>query len=225
MTVPRIAMIMVLGASTGCFDSDLGNVKSVDVPANQLAIEPTITDAEPPASDGMVPVVVQFFQITGQSTDLVKLSSATLSINGVVVPYGSMGYATRIPIVAEGGGIMFTYTRTGTTAQFIYRVPPRPTITSPTANQVVARAVNLTIAYGASTGQAVRPLAADASFNTVGIEQTDNGTAMLDVTGLRPGAGSVSVARRFVTSVAGSGFQSAAVTYTIYSLPTPVTWQ
>jgi hypothetical protein len=221
MTVPRIAMIMVLGASTACFDTDLGNVKSVDVPASQLAIEPTIADAEPPAADGMLPVVVQFFE----GNDYVKLSSATLSINGVMVPYGSMGYATRIPVVAAGGSITFTYTRAGSTTQFTYRVPPRPTINSPVANEVVVRSVNLMITYGASTAQAVRPLAADASLSTVGIEQTDNGTALLDVTGLRPGAGSVSLARRFVTTPSGSGFQSAAVTYTITSLPTPVTWQ
>jgi hypothetical protein len=221
MTVPRIAMIMVLGVSTGCLDTSLGNVKSVDVPASQLAIEPTIADPEPPAPDGMVSVVVQFFQ----GTDYVKLSSATLSINGMTVPYGTMGYATRIPIVAEGGGITFTYTRAGTPTQFIYRVPPRPTITSPMANSTVVRAANLMITYAASTGEAVRPLAADASLNTIGIEQTDNGMATLDVTGLRPGTGSVSLARRYVTAPPQSGFQSAAVTYTIVSLPTPVMWE
>lgn len=221
MTVPRIAMLMVLSASTACFDTDLGNVKSVDVPANQLVIEPTIADPVPPASDGTIPVTVQFFQ----GSDLVKLGSATISVNGVAMPYGSMGYATRIPIVAAGGGIMFTYTHAGSTTQFIYRVPPRPTVTSPTANEVVVRSLMLMISYAASTGEAVRPLASDATIGTIGIEQTDNGMAFLDVTGLRPGAGSVSVARRFVTTPSGSGFQSAAVTYTITSLPTPVTWQ
>jgi hypothetical protein len=221
MTVPQIAMIMVLGASTACFDTDLGNVKSVDVPASQLAIEPTLADPEPPAADGMIAVVVQFFQ----GSDYVKLSSATLSINGVMVPYGTMGYATRIPLVAAGGSITFTYTRAGTTTQFTYRVPSRPTITSPAANDVVMRSLILPITYPSSTGQAVRPLAADASLGTIGIEQTDNGMATLDVTGLRPGAGTVSLARRFVTTPTGSGFQSAAVTYTITSLPTPVIWQ
>jgi hypothetical protein len=221
MTVPRIAMIMVLGVSTGCLDTSLGNVMSVDAPASQLAIEPAIGDPEPPAPDGMVAVVVQFFK----GTDYVKLSSATLSINGVTVPYGSMGYATRIPIVPEGGGITFTYTHAGSTTQFTYRVPPRPTITSPMANEAVVRGANLLITYAVSTGETVRPLASDASFNTVGIEQTDNGMAFLDVTGLRSGAGSVSLARRYVTSPSGSGFQSAAVTYTITSLPTPVIWQ
>lgn len=220
MTVPRIAMIMVLGASTGC-GSGLADIKSVDVPASQLVIEPTIVDADAAPPDGMVPVVVQFFQ----SNEYVKLSSATLSINGAAVPYGSLGYATRIPIVPSGGSITFTYTRAGSATQFVYRVPPRPTITAPVVNEVVPRAVNMMIMYAASTGQAVRPLASDASLGTSGIEQTDNGMAFLDVTGLRPGAGSVGIARRYVNTPPGSGFQSAAVTYTITSLPVPVTWQ
>jgi hypothetical protein len=221
MMVPRIAMIMVLGAWTGCLDSSLGNVKSVDVPASELAIEPTIVDTDPAPPDGMVQVVVQFFQ----SNEYVRLSSATLSINGAAVPYGSMGYVTRIPIVPAGGGITFTYTRAGVATEFTYRVPPRPAVTSPTTNEVVMRTFNLKISYASANGLAVRPLASDASFGTVGIEQSDNGMAFLDVTGLRPGAGSVSVARRYVTTPSGNGFKTAAVTYTITSLPTPVTWQ
>jgi len=220
MTVPRIAMIMVLGASTGCLDSDLG-IKSVDVPASQLQIEPTIVDADAAPPDGMVPVVVQFFQ----SNELVKLSSAALSINGVGIPFGSMGYSTRIPMVASGGNIMFTYTRAGSATQFTYRVPPRPTVTSPAPNEVVPRTLNLMITYAASTGQAVRPLASDGAAGTSGIEQTDNGMAFLDVTGLRSGAGTIGVARRYVSTPSGSGFQSATITYTITSLPIPVTWQ
>lgn len=221
MTVPRIALIMVLGASTGCLDSSLGGVKSVDVPANQLAIEPTIFDADPAPADGMVPVVVQFFM----GNQYVMLSSATLSINGVAVPYGSMGYTTRIPAVTSGGGIDFTHTRNGATTSFTYRVPPRPTVTSPMTNQAVTRVVNLMITYTSANGQGVRPLASDASFDATGIEQSDSGMALLDVSGLRPGAGSVRVARRLVTAMPGTGFQSAAVTYTITSLPTPVIWQ
>src|SRR5262245_48254094 len=141
MTVPRIALLMVLGASMGCLDSSLGEVKSVDVPASQLAIEPTIFDADPAPADGMVSVVVQFFQ----GNEYVKLSSATLTVNSVAVPYGSMGYTTRIPVVTSGGPIIFTYTRAGTVTSFTYRVPPRPTVTSPKANDVVTRAVNLMI--------------------------------------------------------------------------------
>jgi hypothetical protein len=221
MMVPRIAMIMVLSAWTGCLDSSLGGVKSVDVPASQLTIEPTIVDADSAPPDGMIPVDVQFFQ----SNEYVKLSSATLTINNVAVPYGSMGYTARIPIVPSSGVLTFTYTRAGVVTSFAYRVPPRPTITSPTANQVVVRSVNLMINYASANGQGVRPLASDASLGTSGSEQSDNGMAFLDVTGLRPGGGFVGVARRFVTTQAGSGFQNATITYTITSLPTPVSWQ
>lgn len=221
MMVPRIGLIMVLAAWVGCLDTSLGGVKSVDVPASELSIEPTIIDADAAPADGMIPVEVQFFQ----GNDFVRLSAASLSVNGVAVPYGSMGYITKIPIVPSGGGITFKHTRAGVITQFTYRVPPRPTIISPAANDVVPRTVNLMITYVAADGLAVRPLASDASFGTTGIEQSDNGMAFLDVTGLRSGAGSVGVARRYVTTPSGTGFQSAAVTYTITSLPTPVTWQ
>lgn len=221
MTVPRIALVLVLSASMGCLGSDIGEVKSVDVPASQLAIEPTIFDGDPAPADGMVPVTVQFFL----GTDFVKLSAATLTVNDVPVPYTSMGYATKIPMVASGGGILFTYTRAGTPTSFTYRVPPRPTVTSPVANMMVTRLPNLMITYASGNGQGVRPLASDAASNIVGLEGSDSGMAILDVTSLRPGAGSVRVARRLVTSMPGTGFQSAAVTYTITSLPTPVTWQ
>jgi len=221
MTVPRIALILVLGISTGCLDSSLGEVKSTNVPANQLTIEPTIVDSDAAPADGMIPVVVQFFQ----GNEYVRLSTASLSVNGVTVPFGSMGYLAKIPLVPSGGTIAFTHIQAGVTTQLTYRVPPRPTITSPATNEVVPRMTNLMIAYVSADGQAVRPVAADASLGTSGIEQSDNGMAFLDVTGLRPGAGSVGVARRYVTSPSGSGFQSVAVTYTITSLPVPVTWQ
>jgi hypothetical protein len=221
MTVPRIALIMVLGAWAGCLDSSLGEVSSADVPASQLAIEPTIVDTEAAPADGMIPVVVQFFQ----SNEYVKLSTASLSINGVMVPFGSMGYTTKIPIVPSGGSITFTHIRAGVTTQLVYRVPPRPTITSPAANEMVPLTASLMITYVSANGLAVLPIATDASLGTAGHEQPDNGMAFLDVTGLRAGSGSVGLVRRYVTAQSGSGFQSAAVTYTITSLPTPVTWQ
>jgi hypothetical protein len=221
MTVPRIALILVLAAWAACLDSSLGEVKAVDVPASQLAIEPTIDDLDAAPPDGMIPVVVQFFQ----GSQYVRLSTASLSINGVAVPYGSMGYSTRIPIVPSGGSITFTHIRAGVTTQLTYRVPPRPTITSPETNEVVPRRVNLMIMYVSASGQAVRPIAADGLAGTAGIEQSDSGMALLDVTGLRSGAGTIGLARRYVTSPSGSGFQSVAVTYTITSLPVPVSWQ
>jgi hypothetical protein len=221
MMVPRITMIMVLGAWAGCLDSSLGDVTSVNLPANQLQIEPQIVDADAAPADGKVPVVVQFFH----ASDYVKLASGSVSANGVPLPWGSTGYAARIPIVPPGGSILFAYTRAGTTTQFTYPVPPRPVVTSPVANDAVLRSLNLMITYVSSSSFGVRPLAADSGFGVTGGEQSDTGTAFLDVSGLRPGSGSVGVTRRLVSTPPDNGFQSAAVTYDITSLPTPVIWQ
>lgn len=221
MTALRIAMIMVLGAWAGCLDSNFG-VNAVDLPANQLSIEPTIDDPDAAPADGMIPVTVQFFH----ANDYVKLASASISANGVTLPFGATGYATRIPIVPSGGNIVFAYTRAGITTQFPYRVPQRPTITAPTANDPLLRAANLMINYVSSpSGSTVHPVASDASAGITGGEQSETGTAFLDVSGLRPGPGSVGIVRRIVTTPPNSGFASAAVTYSITSLPTPVVWQ
>jgi hypothetical protein len=221
MTVPRITMIMVLGAWAGCIDTSLGEVKAVDLPASQLAIEPSIIDSDAAPSDGMVPVVVQFFH----ANDYVKLASGSVSVNGVTLPWGTMGYAARIPIVASGGSILFTYMRAGGATQFSYRVPPRPVVTSPGANETVQRGPNLMISYVSATSSGVRPVASDGALGASGAEQSDTGMAFLDVGGLRSGPGSVGVTRRIVSTPPGNGFQSAVVTYTITSLPTPVIWQ
>lgn len=221
MTVPRIAMIMGLGVWAACLDTSPGNVTSVNVPVSQLAIEPTIVDAEAVPTDGKVPVEIQFFQ----GNNYVKLGSGTVTVNGVAVPYGTMGYTARVPIVAPGGTLMFTVVQSGKTTQFPYEVPPRPTIKMPAANELVLRSANLMISYVAATGHAVRPLAADAAAATSGIEQSDNGTAFIDVSGLGPGPGSVGLTRRYVTTPSNTGFQNAVVTYSITSVPSPVTWQ
>lgn len=221
MRVLRIAVIMVLGAWAGCVDSSNGGVMSTDSPASRLSIEPTIDDTDPMPADGMVSVVVKFFQ----SNEYVRLNSATVSINGVAIPYSTSGYATRIPVVSSGGAIAFKHVQSGVTTEFTYTVPPRPTVTAPAANELIPRTANLMIDYVSANGHAVRPTAKDASFSTTGIEQSDNGMAFLDVSGLRIGAGSVSVARRYVTTPSGTGFGGATITYTIASLPTPVTWQ
>lgn len=219
--MPRIAMLMVLGAWVGCVDSSNGGVKSVSAPASQLKIEPTIDDSDPAPADGMVPLVVKFFQ----ANEYVRLSSATLTVDGVAVPYSPSGYMARIPQVPSGSAITFKLVASGTPTEFTYQVPPRPIITAPMTNEVVVRATNTPIMYMSGDGQAVRPLAADAGLSTSGIEQSDNGMALIDVTGLRPGAGSVRVARRYVATPSGTGFGGATITYTITSLPTPVSWQ
>lgn len=222
MTVLRITLALVLVGSVGCVDTSLGGVPSVDVPASQLGIEPAIIDAAPAASDGKVPVTVQFFH----ANEFVRLGSGTLTVNGVSLPWSAQGYNARIPIVAAGGTVTFEYVRGGTTAQAVYHVPARPVLTSPTMNEVVERSANVMVTYESASSSGVRPVALDGGdIQASGGEQTDNGMAFLDASGLRPGPGSISVERRYVTTPPGSGFMTTAVTYTIASLPTAVTWQ
>lgn len=220
MTVLRIKMILVLGAWAGCLDS--GDIKSVDAPAGQLSIEPSIVDSDAAPADGKVPVVVQFFQ----QNEPVKLASGTVSVNGVTLPWGTAGYTARVPIVPPGSSLVFAYTHAGTTVQFPYQVPPRPTVVMPMVNDTVVRTLNLMITYVSSNSFGVRPIATDASGTGVaGGLQSDTGMAFIDVSGMRPGQGSVGVLRHVVTTPPDNMFESATVTYDITSLPTPVIWQ
>jgi hypothetical protein len=221
MTVPRIAVIMVLGAWAGCLETSDGGVKSVSSPPSQLSIEPTIVDDNPAPADGMISVVVKIFQ----ANEYVRLSTANLTVNGVTVPYSTSGYITRIPIVPAGGAIKFAHVQSGVTTAFSYEVPPRPTILSPMPDEVVPRTTNMMINYVAAKAHAVRPSAMGGASGTTGIEQSDSGMAFLDVSGLQPSVGSLTLARRYVATPSGTGFQSVTVTYTINSLPTPVGWQ
>lgn len=217
----RIAMLMVLGAWVGCVDTANGGVTSVSAPPSQLKIELGIDDSDPAPADGMVPLILKVFH----GNEYVRLSSATLSVDGMVVPYSPTGYTTRIPQVPTGGAITFKHVESGTTTQITYEVPPRPVLLMPMTNEVVVRTTNTPIMYVSSTGQGVRAFAADAGFSTKGIEQSDTGMTSIDATTLRPGAGSVRVARRFVATPAGTGFEGVTITYTITSPPTPVSWQ
>lgn len=220
MTVLRVKMILVLGVWAGCLDS--GDIKSVDAPAGQLSIEPSIVDSDAAPSDGKIPVVVQFFQ----ANQPVKLASGTISVNGVTLPWSTAGYTARIPIVPSGGSIVFAYTHAGTTAQFTYVVPQRPTVLAPAANDTVVRMFNLMITYASSNSFGVQPLASDGGgIVATGGLQSDTGMAFLDVSGLRPGPGTVGLARHIVSSPPGNMFQAATVTYDITSLPTKVIWQ
>jgi hypothetical protein len=221
MTLQRIAMLMVLGAWVGCVDTANGGVTSVSAPASQLKIELAIDDSDPAPADGTVPLIVKVFH----GNEYVRLSSATLSVDGVVVPYSSTGYMARIQRVPSGSAIMLKMVESGATTQITYEVPPRPVILTPMTNEVVVRSSNTQITYVSATGQGVRALAADAGISTMGIEQSDSGMTFIDVTTLRPGAGSVRVARRYVATPTGTGFEGATITYTITSLPTPVSWQ
>jgi hypothetical protein len=221
MTLPRIAMLMVLGAWVGCTDTENGGVMSISAPAGQLDVELTFDDSDPAPADAMVPVTLKVFH--GQ--DYVRLSSATMTVDDVVVPYSNTGYMVRIPQVPSGGTITFKMVESGTTTQFTYVVPQRPVILMPMTNEIVPRSVSVPITYVSAAGQGVRALAADTGINTkTGTEQSDTGMTSIDATALQPGAGSIRVARRYVVTP-HTGFQGATLTYTITSPPTVVSWQ
>lgn len=223
MMVLRSTVLIVLGAwAAGCVDASNGEVPAADVPASELSIEPTIVDADPAPADGQVSVVVQLFH----ANNYVKLGSgASLAVDGVTLPWSSLGYTGKIPLVGAGGSIVFEHMRGGVTTRVTYAVPPRPTISTPAAGDTVERGTNVMIDYVASTSSGVRPSGSDGSITIPGAEQSETGMALLDVSGLRSGPGSVRLARRIVKSPSGSGFQAAVVTYTITSAPVSVIWQ
>lgn len=217
MTLPAL-----LAALAGCVDRSASETMSVDVPASQLSLEPSIIDSDPAASDGMMPVVVQFFH----GNDFVQLANASVMCNGVAMPWGGLGYAARIPIPAAGSNLVFVHTRAGMTAMAKIKVPARPVITSPASGAVLTRSSSFAIDYVPSSSVGVRPSASDGTVGVDGAEQPDVGKAYVDVSGLHPGAGAVSIAGRFLSTVAaGTGFQAVVATYTISSADITVTWQ
>jgi hypothetical protein len=216
MTLPA-----VLAVGAGCVNGSAAETTVADVPASQLLLEPSIIDSDPAPSDGKLPVVVQFFH----GNEFVQLANTAVMCNGVTLPWGGLGYAARVPVPAAGSSMVFTHMRGGTTTMATIKVPPRPVITSPSAGAMLTRTTNLPITYVPSTSAGVRPDASDSAVGISGSEQSETGIAYLDVSMLRVGAGTVSVARRFVSLPAATGFQGVVVTYTISSPDTAVTWQ
>ena len=216
-----MTLTAVLAAGAGCVNGSAAETTVADVPASQLSIEPSVIDASPSPSDGMLPVVVQFFH----GNEFVRLANTAVMCNGVTLPWGSLGYAARVPVPAAGSSMVFTHVRGGTTTMATIKVPPRPVITSPAAGALLTRTTNLAIGYMPSTSAGVRPDASDGTVGINGSEQSETGTAYLDVSMLHTGAGTVSVARRFVSLPAATGFQGVVVTYTISSPDTAVSWQ
>lgn len=221
MRISKTILTAALAAWGGCVNGSATQTTVVDVPASQLSLEPSIIDSDPTPSDGKLPVVVQFFK----GNDFVQLANTAVMCNGVTLPWGALGYAARVPVPAAGSSMVFTHMRGGTTTMAMIKVPPRPVITSPAAGAMLARTTNLAIGYVPSTSAGVRPDASDSTGAFNGSEQSETGTAYLDVSGLRAGAGTVSIARRFVSLPAATGFQGVVVTYTISSPDTAVTWQ
>jgi hypothetical protein len=216
-----MTLTAVLALWAGCVDRSATETKVADVPASQLSLEPSIIDSDPMPSDGMLPVVVQFFH----GNEFVQLANTAVMCNGVTLPWGGLGYAARVPVPAAGSSMVFTHMRGGTTTMATIKVPPRPVITSPAAGAMLPRTTNLAIGYVPSSSAGVRPDASDSMVAINGAMQSETGTAYLDVSMLHAGAGAVSVARRFVSLPTATGFQGVVVTYTISSPDTAVTWQ
>jgi hypothetical protein len=217
----QIAMVAVLSAAAGCLDAVDGAPKVADAVASELSFQPQIVDT-PDADDGKLAVTVQIFR----GNDFVQLGAgAGITCNGVALPWGALGYAARVPVVAAGGDLVFVHRRAGAMTQLVVKVPDRPTLTSPADGASLARVGQLEIRYVAAGSSGVRPGASDGRVGLAGSEQSDSGVAYLDVTTLRPGEGTIEISRRVVDTQTRTGFQSAHATYTITSAPIHVTWQ
>jgi hypothetical protein len=224
MWTQRMTLLTVLAvaAGGGCVAANASDPTVVDLAANQLSIQPTVIDDDPAPSDGMLPVVVQFYR----GNDFVKLAgNAAVTCNGTPLLWTGLGYGARVPLPAAGSNLVFGHLRAGTMAQVTIKVPPRPVMVSPAAGAMLTRSVNLAVVYMPSASAGVRASASDGTVGVAGSEQGDNGTAYLDVTGLRAGAGTIAVSRRFLSVPASTGFQSVIANYTITSANTQVTWQ
>jgi hypothetical protein len=193
----------------------------VDVPASGLRIELTVIDVTPSPSDGKVPVLA-VFQQGGAAVQIA--SSASISCQGVNLPWNGLAYAERVPIVPAGGTMTCVHARSGVNTNITLTVPPRPVVTAPAAGASVTRGASVTINYVAGASAGVRPGASDGATGISGAEQADNGTATVNVTQLKAGPGTVSVSRRIVMTPS-TGFASASATYTVSSADTHVTWQ
>jgi len=215
-------LVAVVAVWAGCINGDASLTTVADVPAAQLIIEPSVIDADPAPSDGKLPVVVQFFH----DNAFVQLAgNAGVMCNGMPMPWSGLGYAIRIPLPAAGDTLVFSHVRAGTTTMTMLRVPPRPVISLPTQGTTIKRTTNLAIVYSSTMSAGVRPDASDDTIGVIGSEQSDNGTAYLDVSGLHVGNGAISIERRYVFLQAGTGFQGVDSTYTISSPDTAVIWQ
>ena len=214
--------VLAVAAGGGCVASNASDPTVVDLPASQLSIQPTVIDDDPAPGDGMLPVVVQFYR----GNEFVKLAgTAAVTCNGAPLLWTGLGYGARLPLPAAGSNLVFGHLRGGTMSQTTIKVPPRPVMVSPAAGATLARSVNLAIGYMPSASAGVRASASDGTVGVAGSEQDDNGTAYLDVSTLRAGAGTIAVSRRFLSVPASTGFGSVIATYTITSASTQVTWQ
>ena len=224
MRTQRMSLLTVVAAAAvgGCMGSNASDPTVVDLPASQLSIEPQIIDDDPAPSDGMLPVVVQFFR----GNEFVQLAgNVALTCNDTPLLWTGIGYGARIPVPEAGTSLVFGHVRAGTTAKLTIKVPPRPVMVSPAEGSMLSRSANLPIRYEPAASAGIRPSASDGVIGVGGSEQGDSGTAYLDVSVLHAGGGTIAVSRRFLSVPTGTGFGSVIANYTITSANTQVTWQ
>jgi len=160
----------------------------------------------------------------GEYAQAEKYYREALTIKPNASTWNGLGYAERVPIVPAGGNLTIVHLREGVTTQLAIVVPMRPVVTSPASGASLPR-TSVELRYVAATSAGVRPAGSDGATSVSGSEQPDTGSAMLDVSTLHAGAGTLDLSRRVVTTPASTGFASATATYTISSPPTPVVWQ
>ena len=207
-----VALVLVAGAASIIATAPPA---TVDVAAAELDLGIVISDGEASPPDGKVLVAAQFVH-NGRAVQLG--SNARVSCNGVDLPWQSLGYMARVPIVPVGGAYVVTHTRNATATPASVPVPARPAILSPVAGATIPRGA-LTVTYTPGSGVKVsasayghRTGAGEVSV-TAG-DQPDNGTYTgLVTTSFEAGAGFVTVHRTLNSSPAGTGFRSVEVTY------------
>lgn len=186
----------------------------LDLTGPNLDVKISVLDFEPSPDDGKVPVIVQFFS-EGKFIQLAP--GATVTCNGITMPWAGLWYAERIPLVAAGGTYTVRHTRAGIATNVSVNVPARPVITSPAAGATVTRTSNLTINYVAGSGSAtVKGSAGQGQDKSAsGNAQPDDGSYEgLNVSSFGVGAGTVSISRERKTNPP-SGFKSVEVTYSV----------
>lgn len=204
---------------TGC--QGCNPAPTVDEAASNLDVKATVLDTTQNSSDGKVPVVAQFF-LNGKMVQFG--GSATVTCNGVNLTFNGLGYAERVPMVAQGGSYKIVYTRGGSSTTLTATVPQRPVVISPAANSTVTRSPSLTITYVSDGGSGMRGSAGDGSTGIGGNVQPDNGTySGFNVSSLKAGAGTLGMTREITSTPGGTGFKSAQVSYST-GIDNKVTW-
>jgi hypothetical protein len=197
---------------------------ATDTSPGALDVKLIVLDLEPTPSDGKVIVGIQFFS----SGNVVQVGTGVANCDGVnLTPNALLGnaYAERVPLRSPGQAYHFAYKHGSTTTTVDVPAPTRPTITSPSPNQPVARTATVSVTYPPGGGAAVIVGTSTTNGYTEHGEQQDNGTySNVDMTAQPAGAGSVKLKRIFRSTFSGTAFKSAVGEVTTGSAHVSVVW-